>query len=67
MSRGLTEEPEQTTEGSDLNDVRQAFDDLAGYVGMLSVRLETLEDLLAKALKSSLPEDEAADKRINGL
>jgi|AntAceMinimDraft_10_1070366.scaffolds.fasta_scaffold919069_1 hypothetical protein len=67
MSRGLTEEPEQTTEGSDLNDVRQAFDDLAGYVGMLSVRLETLEDLLAKALKSSLPEDEAADRRINGL
>jgi hypothetical protein len=67
MSRGLTEEPEQTTEGSDLNDVRQAFDDLAGYVGMLSVRLETLEDLLAKALKSSLPEDEAADKRITGL
>ena len=67
MSRGLTEEPEQTTEGSDLNYVRQAFDDLAGYVGMLSVRLETLEDLLAKALKSSLPEDEAADRRINGL
>jgi len=67
MSRGLTEEPEQTTEGSDLNDVRQAFDDLAGYVGMLSVRLETLEDLLAKALKTSLPEDEAADRRINGL
>jgi len=67
MSRGLTEEPEQTTEGSDLNDVRQAFDDLAGYVGMLSVRIETLEDLLAKALKSSLPEDEAADKRITGL
>ena len=67
MSRGLTEEPEQTTEGSDLNDVRQAFDDLAGYVGMLSVRLETLEDLVAKALKSSLPEDEAADRRINGL
>ena len=67
MSRGLTEEPEQTTEGSDLNDVRQAFDDLAGYVGMLSVRLETLEDLLAKALKSSLPEDEAADRRITGL
>jgi hypothetical protein len=66
MSRGLTEEPEQTTEGSDLNDVRQAFDDLAGYVGMLSVRLETLEDLLAKALKTSLPE-EAADRRINGL
>jgi hypothetical protein len=67
MSRGLTEEPEQTTEGSDLNDVRQAFDDLAGYVGMLSVRLETLEDLLAKALKTSLPEEEAADRRINGL
>ena len=67
MSRGLTEEPEQTTEGSDLNDVRKAFDDLSGYVGMLSVRLETLEDLLAKALKSSLPEDEAADRRINGL
>lgn len=67
MSRGLTEEPEQTTEGTDLNDVRQAFDDLAGYVGMLSVRLETLEDLLAKALKSSLPEDEAADRRITGL
>jgi len=67
MSRGLTEEPEQTTEGSDLNDVRQAFDDLAGYVGMLSVRIETLEDLLAKALKTSLPEDEAADRRINGL
>ena len=67
MSIGLTEEPEQTTEGSDLNDVRQAFDDLAGYVGMLSVRLETLEDLLAKALKTSLPEEEAADRRINGL
>jgi hypothetical protein len=67
MSRGLTEEPEQTTEGGDLNDVRQAFDDLAGYVGMLSVRLETLEDLLAKALKTSLPEEEAADRRINGL
>jgi len=67
MSRGLTEEPEPTTEGSDLEDVRQAFDDLAGYVGMLSVRLETIEDLLAKALKTSLPEDEAADKRITGL
>lgn len=65
MSRGLTEEPAQEV---GLAELRQAFDDVAEYVGMLSVRLETMEDIIAKALALNLPEEEAADRKaVNGL
>jgi hypothetical protein len=65
MSRGLTEEP---AEDVTITEIKQAFEDLAGYVGMLSVRLETMEDIIAKAVALNLPEEEAADRKaVNGL
>lgn len=68
MSRGLTDTPSPEESGLNLQELDDAFKDLAGFVGMLSVRLETLEDLMASAIKLHLPEEEAADKkRIKGL
>lgn len=68
MSRGLTDTPEPDNNGVTLNDLDAGLQDLAGYVAMLSARLETLEDVIAKAIKFTLPEEEAADrKRIKGL
>lgn len=67
MSRGLTEEPTPQSTGPSQED----FDDLAGFVGMLSMRIDALEDLLARAIKLNLedsPEAEALDKkRVKGL
>ena len=68
MSRGLTDTPNPEDSGPSLQELDEAFKDLAGFVGMLSVRLETLEDLIASAIKINLPEEEAADKKkIKGL
>jgi hypothetical protein len=64
MSRGLADTPEPEQSGLTLKELDEAFKDLAGFVGMLSVRLETLEDLIAAAIKLQLPEEE---KRITGL
>ena len=65
MSRGLTEEP---AEDVTITEIKQAFDDVAEYVGMLSVRLETMEDIIAKAVALNQPEEEAADRKaVNGL
>jgi hypothetical protein len=68
MSRGLTDTPTPEESGPSVKELEDSFQDLAGFVGMLSVRLETLEDLMASAIKLHLPEEEAADKkRIKGL
>lgn len=69
MSRGLADGPEpEEKRGPTNEELHDAFQDIAGFVGMLSARLEALEDVIAKAIKVNLPEEEAVDKkRIKGL
>lgn len=68
MSRGLTDTPQPEEQGPNLREMDEALRELYAFAGALSGRIEELENIIAKAIKVNLPEDEAADlKNIRGL
>ena len=68
MSRGLLDTPEPEEQGPNLSDMDEALRELYAFSGNLAARVEELENIIAKAIKINLPEEEAADlQNIRGL
>lgn len=68
MSRGLADTPEPQEDAVTVSQIDDAVRELYGIVAHLNAKIETLEDVMAKAINFNLPEDEAADrKQVNGL
>lgn len=68
MSRGLADSPEQEEDAATISQIDDAVRELYGIVAHLNAKIETLEDVIAKAINFNLPEDEAPEhKQVNGL
>jgi hypothetical protein len=68
MSRGLTDTPEPEEQGPSLKDMDDALRELYAFSGNLAARVEELENIIAKAIKINLPdEDEPGPKTLKGL
>lgn len=68
MSRGLTDSPVPEEQGPTIADLDNGLRELYGHTADISVRLEQLEAIIAKAIKFNLPEDEAeGTTQLRGL
>lgn len=68
MSRGLADAPEPQEDTVTISQVDDAVRELYGIVAHLNAKIETLEDVMAKAINFNLPEDKTANhKQVNGL
>jgi hypothetical protein len=66
MSRGLADTPEPQGDTPSVQQIDDAVRELYGIVAHLNAKIETLEDVMARAINFNLPDPEDG-KRVNGL